>query len=306
MVLYELVQSAPKKSNGCKGKNHSAEVPGNLANGISTKNKQLTEDDAARQIQKAFKAYIARKRLPRLKGIGRIQDVVDGIAVKNQTSSALSHIHFWSKIQAEIRSRWISMVTEGRMKQKKLENQLKLEAKLHEVEVEWCGGSETMEEILNRIQQREEAAARRERAMAYAFSHQARHLKRRFITIINCDYHYIALSIGNDSVNFLQWRANSSQYLGQTYYDLSKDNCGWSWKERWIAVRPWEKRVEVSSTMPKKVGSKQKTSKTTNLAKTNIIVSVKPHLSNGKDPTHARKNSSQTIMKQASPDANLE
>lgn len=77
----------------------------------------------------------ARKRLPRLKGIGRIQDVVDGIAVKNQTSSALSHIHFWSKIQAEIRSRWISMVTEGRMKQKKLENQLKLEAKLHEVEV---------------------------------------------------------------------------------------------------------------------------------------------------------------------------
>lgn len=173
-------------------------------------------------------------------------------------------------------------------------------------QVEWCGGSETMEEILNRIQQREEAAARRERAMAYAFSHQARHLKRRFITIINCDYHYIALSIGNDSVNFLQWRANSSQYLGQTYYDLSKDNCGWSWKERWIAVRPWEKRVEVSSTMPKKVGSKQKTSKTTNLAKTNIIVSVKPHLSNGKDPTHARKNSSQTIMKQASPDANLE
>lgn len=142
--------------------------------------------------------------------------------------------------------------------------------------------------------------------MAYAFSHQARHLKRRFITIINCDFHYIALSIGNDSVNFLQWRTNSSQYLGQTYYDLSKDNCGWSWKERWIAVRPWEKRVEVSSTMPKRVGSKQKNSKTTNLAKTNIIVSVKPHLSNGKDPTHARKNSSQTIMKQASPDANLE
>lgn len=61
MVLYELVQSAPKKSNGCKGKNHSAEVPGNLANGISTKNKQLTEDDAARQIQKAFKAYIVSK-----------------------------------------------------------------------------------------------------------------------------------------------------------------------------------------------------------------------------------------------------
>lgn len=62
---------------------------------------------------------------------------------------------------------------------------------------------------------------------------------------------------------FLQWRANSSQYLGQAYYDLSNDNCGWSWMEWWIAVRPWEKRVELSPSMPKKINSKQKTSKTT-------------------------------------------
>lgn len=39
-------------------------------------------------------------------------------------------------------------------------------------QVEWCGGSETMEEILARIHQREEAAVKRERTMAYAFSHQ--------------------------------------------------------------------------------------------------------------------------------------
>lgn len=39
--------------------------------------------------------------------------------------------------------------------------------------MEWSGGPETMEEILNRIQQRETAAAKRERTMAYAFSHQA-------------------------------------------------------------------------------------------------------------------------------------
>ncbi|KAJ6728511.1 IQ-DOMAIN 5-RELATED [Salix koriyanagi] len=35
--------------------------------------------------------------------------------------------------------------------------------------VEWSGGSETMEEALARIHQREEAAVKRERAMAYAF-----------------------------------------------------------------------------------------------------------------------------------------
>lgn len=42
--------------------------------------------------------------------------------------------------------------------------------------MEWCSGSETMEEILSRIHQREEAAIKRERAMAYAFSHQVRNL----------------------------------------------------------------------------------------------------------------------------------
>ena len=38
--------------------------------------------------------------------------------------------------------------------------------------MEWCGGPEAMEEILARVYQREEASVKRERAMAYAFSHQ--------------------------------------------------------------------------------------------------------------------------------------
>lgn len=38
--------------------------------------------------------------------------------------------------------------------------------------MEWSNGTETMEEILARIHLREEAAVKRERAMAYAFSHQ--------------------------------------------------------------------------------------------------------------------------------------
>jgi hypothetical protein len=41
--------------------------------------------------------------------------------------------------------------------------------------VDWCGGSETMDEILARIHQREDAAVKRERTMAYAFSHQVCH-----------------------------------------------------------------------------------------------------------------------------------
>lgn len=52
------------------------------------------------------------------------------------------------------------------------------------LQVEWCGGSETMEEILQRIQQREVAAVKRERAMAYAFSHQACMLLSRTIKLL--------------------------------------------------------------------------------------------------------------------------
>ncbi|KAI9071737.1 hypothetical protein K1719_046303 [Acacia pycnantha] len=49
-----------------------------------------------------------------------------------------------------------------------VENGPSVEAKLHDLEVEWCGGPETMEEILARIHYREEASVKRERALAYA------------------------------------------------------------------------------------------------------------------------------------------
>ncbi|XP_043703150.1 protein IQ-DOMAIN 10-like isoform X2 [Telopea speciosissima] len=200
----------------------------------------------------------ARKTLRHLKGIVRLQALTKVYTVKKQASTTLNYLHSWGRIQSQIRARRISMVTEGRIKQKKLENQLKLDAKLHELQVEWCGGSETMEDILARMHQREEAAVKRERAMAYAFSHQ--------------------------------WRANSSQNQGQFAYELGKANWGWSWIERWIAARPWESRVPISPS-PKKIQSKQtdKVGRTTSLPTVKISVSFKPTLSNGKGPTKARR-----------------
>lgn len=38
-------------------------------------------------------------------------------------------------------------------------------------------------------------------------------------------------------------------------YEVGKANWGWSWKERWIAARPWESRVP--SINPKKAQNKQ-------------------------------------------------
>ncbi|KAI5662447.1 hypothetical protein M9H77_21770 [Catharanthus roseus] len=256
-------QTEEKSSNG-KGSKSSS--------GGRIRNLSPDPDVAATRIQTAFRAYMARKALRRLKGIVRCRNVMKEISIENQPSVALNHIHFWTKIQSEIKARRMYMVTQGRIQQKKLENKLKLEAKLHDLEVEWCGGSETMEEILQRIQQREEAAVKRERAMAYAFSHQ--------------------------------WRANSGQYFGHAYYDLGKESWGWSWKERWVAVRPWETRVQLkkSANNLKKSQSKHadKAEKGITNSAMKIILTVKPSLSNEKGLTQARRLSDPAGEKQAS------
>lgn len=212
----------------------------------------ITEDIAATRIQTAFRAYMAKKTFRNLKGISKLQALIQGHSAKRQASSTLSYLHSWSKMQGQIRSRRIHMVTEGRLRQKKLENQLKLEAKLQGLEVEWSGGSETMEEVLAKIHQREEAAVKRERAMAYAFSHQ--------------------------------WRANSSPHFGGSNQELGKTNWGWSWLDRWIAAQPWESRVPVHSS-PKKPFSQHasKSGKNINSSKTTKTPTpVKSNSPNGK------------------------
>ncbi|KAJ4976025.1 hypothetical protein NE237_001131 [Protea cynaroides] len=247
-----------KQRKGQSRKESSSNFPNGNSSGNSAVHGILDEDVAATRIQTAIRAYMARKALRRLKGTVKLQELTQAYTVKKQASTTLNYLHYWSRIQTQINARRISMVTEGRIKQKKLENQLKLEAKLHELEVEWCGGSETMEEILARIHQREEAAVKRERAMAYAFSHQ--------------------------------WRANANQNQGQFDYEVGKANWGWSWKERWIAARPWECR-DTTSPSPKKIQSKQtgKVGRTTSLPANKISVSVKPTLSNGKGVLKARR-----------------
>ncbi|EEF42809.1 protein IQ-DOMAIN 10 [Ricinus communis] len=247
------VHSTTEKSNGCEGSSSTHIEPDSPGNGEIQRNNGVPANEerqrsngvpgmsaeykAAIRIQTAFRTYMARKSLRRLKGAVRFNVLVQGNDTQKQASSTLSHIHSWSYIQAQIKARRHHMVTDGRIKQKKLENQLKLEAKLQELEVEWNGGSDTMEEILCRIQQREEAAVKRERAMAYAFSHQ--------------------------------WRANPTQYLGQAYYSIGKENWGWSWKERWIAARPWEIRVHAQPSYPKKGHSTQ-------ASKSEMKVTIRP------------------------------
>ncbi|KAG4124295.1 hypothetical protein ERO13_D10G031100v2 [Gossypium hirsutum] len=129
--------------------------------------------------------------------------------------------------------------------------------------VEWSGGPGTMEEVLTKIHQKEAAAVKRERTMAYAFSHQ--------------------------------WRAPNSINNGLGSYKLAKANWGWSWVERWIAVRPWERRLPTPSTTPKSTPKEpqnkqtSKGGKNSNSPKPKASVSVKPPLSNAKGAMKPRR-----------------
>ncbi|KAJ7948717.1 Protein IQ-DOMAIN 1 [Quillaja saponaria] len=228
------------------------------------------EDLAATRIQTAFRSFRARKMLHNLKGAVRFQGLTQDYTVREQATTALSYIHSWSRIQNQISIRRLCRVTEARIRQKKLENQLKLDAKLHELEVEWCNGSETMEEIKARIQQREVAAVKRERAMAYAFSHQ--------------------------------WRPNCSHYFGQDSYSLCKENWGWSWMERWIAVRPWEIRIHIQPPKPNKLHTQQlsKSDEVTNHPEIKID-SAKAAASNGTETEKGKDDCTTELWKNKIP-----
>ncbi|KAK1416717.1 hypothetical protein QVD17_25833 [Tagetes erecta] len=181
------------------------------------------------------------------------QALIKADAFNKQASSTLDRIHFWSKIQVELRTRRLRMVKESRLKQKKLQKQLKFESKFHELEAEWCSGTESMDTIVSKMQQKEEATNKRERAMAYAFSHQ--------------------------------WRASSNRYFGQAYYDISKESWGWSWMERWIAVCPWESRVVARPVIKTRKVQMKKQGKKIKHAKTKMLVTVKPKKGTGKKGT---------------------
>ncbi|GLU15435.1 hypothetical protein SLE2022_319260 [Rubroshorea leprosula] len=130
----------------------------------------LVRKSAVKAIPNALSTN-ARRASRRLKALRKFNVLIQRHPIEKQKSSTLRYLHSWYNIQSQIRACQLCMVTEGWTTQRKLENQMKLEAKPNELEGEWPGGSETMEQSLSRIQQREEATLKGEGAMAYAFSH---------------------------------------------------------------------------------------------------------------------------------------
>ncbi|KAJ0937844.1 hypothetical protein HanRHA438_Chr03g0146451 [Helianthus annuus] len=120
------------------------------------------------------------------------------------------------RVQARVKARRVCLSLDQSSHQQQLQN----EAHVQETEVKafhnsvnhvgWCDSVGSVEEIQAKLIKRQEAAAKRERAMAYALAHQ--------------------------------WQARSRQQTTQSGFEPDKSNWGWNWLERWMAVRPWENR----------------------------------------------------------------
>ncbi|CAA2977616.1 IQ-DOMAIN 1 [Olea europaea subsp. europaea] len=167
------------------------------------------EEIAAIKIQTAFRGYLARRALKALKGLMRLRSSIQGHSVKRQATTTLKCMQTLARVQSEIRAGRIRMSEDNmalqRQLQQKHEKELdKLRASTGE---NWDDSMQSKEQIEADLQHKQEAAMRRERALAYAYSHQT-------------------------------WKNTKSS--NQTFMDPNNPHWGWSWLERWMASRPWE------------------------------------------------------------------
>ncbi|KAG9138944.1 hypothetical protein Leryth_007555 [Lithospermum erythrorhizon] len=167
------------------------------------------EEVAAIKIQTAFRSYLARRALRALRGLVRLKTLVDGPTAKRQTANALKCMQTLSRVQSHIHSRRDRMLEENRALQRQLLQKRAKELESLKLGEDWDTSLQSKEQIEANLLHKYEAAMRRERALAYSYSHQQ------------------TLKKSSRSVNLL-------------FMDPTNPHWGWSWLERWMAARPWE------------------------------------------------------------------
>ncbi|KAF4369298.1 hypothetical protein CsatB_017048 [Cannabis sativa] len=169
------------------------------------------EEAAAVRIQTAFRGYLARRALRALRGLVRLKLLMEGSVVKRQATNTLRCMQTLARVQSQIRSRRIRMLEENQALQRQLLQKHAKELENLRLGEEWDDSLQSKEQVEANLLGKYEASMRRERALAYAFSHQ-------------------------------QTLKNNSKSVNPMFMDPRNPSWGWSWLERWMAARPWENR----------------------------------------------------------------
>lgn len=175
------------------------------------------EETASIKIQAAFRGYLARRAIRALRGLVRLKTLVEGPSANRQTENTLKCMQNLSRVHCQINSRRIRMSEENRALQRQLLQKQERELESVQIGEEWDDSSQSKEQIEAKLMSRHVATMRRERAMAYSFSHQQ------------------------------PWK-KSARTTNLLFMDPTNPQWGWSWLERYIAGRPRETRVEKDHT----------------------------------------------------------
>ncbi|CAO2824246.1 unnamed protein product [Amaranthus hypochondriacus] len=242
------------------------------------------EEMASLKIQTAFRGYMARRTLRALRGLMRLKTMMQGQVIQRQTANTLKSMQALARVQTQVRERRLKMAEENLAHQKQIQQKY---AKEQAMELEksqkntqqndegnWDSSGKTKEQIEAKMQSRHEAAIRRERTLAYAFTHQQ------------------------------AWKA-SSMSAHTLFMDVNNPHWGWSWLERWLAARPWETATTPDKDLSNDNSPRMNTSKPKNEIRKSYARHLQ-HLNNEKPipkqlrPTAGRLSTSSTPSKQTS------
>ncbi|XP_031477021.1 protein IQ-DOMAIN 13 [Nymphaea colorata] len=130
---------------------------------------------AAIKIQTAFRGYLARRSFRAIKGLIRLQSMLKSPNVLRQTMNTMKCMQQLVRVQTEINARRLQMLESPKVfnSQSLQKNETELELSRSNLQEDWDYSVLTKEETDTRVQRKVEATIHRERALAYAYSHQA-------------------------------------------------------------------------------------------------------------------------------------